>query len=287
MAAATPYPDNARAAYRENDRDPLALVTNMGVAGAGMASVAISAGVHAFAVQGFVVAWFLGAFFSWQTDMQARIHEKALSENTIEIEPEKVDPPKPDEPKPVEPEKQPENAVKSDKVEAPAPAAAQAGAIIAAAPDPNEPVDLTNSFVMGTGDSYAGGKTDPNGTSKVAVAAIAAKGAGAPGPVGTGTVATVIKKDCAKPAKLRGGLNWDCPFPSEADTEQIDEAVASIEVTVNASGRVDTVRVTQDPGHGFGRAAKACAMSKAFEAAVGDDCAATTTTKAFRIRFNR
>jgi periplasmic protein TonB len=272
-------------------RDPLAGVANLGVAGAAGASLAISAGLHAFAVQSWVVAWFLTGFLTWQVDLQARVKERMQGEIVLDIEPE-AKPPEPEKeelPKEEPPKAElPKETPKADVEQRVAPAAAQAGQIIAAAPDPNAPVDFGNTFVQGPGDGYTGGVTDSKGTEKTKVTAVAAKGTGGPGPAGTAAVAVAaLPKDCARATRLRGGSAWDCSFPPEADTEQIDQASATIEVTVNSSGRVDSVRVLQDPGHGFGRSARACAMSKAFDAAIGNECTAITSTKSFRVNFNR
>jgi periplasmic protein TonB len=284
-AYATAAPDDSR-----RKEDALAVVTRLGVAGAAGTSLVASAALHSFAVKSFVAAWLMAGFMGWHDDIRGRVRERMLSEYSLEIEPEatKPEPEKePEPPKPQEPTPKAPEAKVADKQEAPAPAAAQAGKIMAADPD-DKPVDFGSAFVQGNGDQYAGGKTDQNGTNKTKVTSVAAAGTGSPGPVGTGAQITVAPpKDCARGTRLRGGSAWDCAFPPEADTEQIDQASAVIEVTVNAGGRVDGVRIVQDPGHGFGRAARACAMSKAFDAAVGNECTPIASTKSFRVNFNR
>ena len=56
-----------------------------------------------------------------------------------------------------------------------------------------------------------------------------------------------------------------CPFPAEADAEQVDEAAVGIEVKVSVDGRAETVTVTRDPGHGFGREARKCALRETLQ----------------------
>ncbi len=68
--------------------------------------------------------------------------------------------------------------------------------------------------------------------------------------------------DRSRTASLGGGGEWSCPFPSEADTAQIDEAYVTLQVDVKPDGTPGTVRVVNDPGNGFGREARRCAMNK-------------------------
>jgi protein TonB len=55
--------------------------------------------------------------------------------------------------------------------------------------------------------------------------------------------------------------SWSCPWPAEADARQVDQETVVIRVAVRADGRVDHVDVLQDPGFGFGRAARDCALA--------------------------
>ena len=83
---------------------------------------------------------------------------------------------------------------------------------------------------------------------------------GAPAPAGP---------DRTRGAGLLGSTEWnDCPFPQEADAEQIDEAQVTIQVHVKPDGRAEKVVVLSDPGHGFGREARMCAMRKSFQVAL-------------------
>jgi protein TonB len=172
----------------------------------------------------------------------------------------------------------------------PPPAPAQAAKVLAQEPKPDEPLDLTgNTIVQGNADSYAGGFTTSNGTSNSAVNAM-------PSPTGvsggTGPVQAAPPPppgpDRSRTASLGGGGEWSCPFPSEADTAQVDEAYVTLQVDVKADGTPATVRVLSDPGNGFGREARRCAMNKRYATALDHDGTSIAgTTKAFRVHFSR
>jgi periplasmic protein TonB len=158
-------------------------------------------------------------------------------------------------------------------------------------PSPNEPVDLTgNSFVTGSGSTYAGGVTQANGTSKTAVYNPAAVATGVPGGTGTAPAPPPPPKvDKSKVAGLLGSVDWnDCPFPPEADAEQRDQAFVMIQVKVKPDGSPENVTVLQDPGFGFGREARKCAMRKKYSQALdADGNPIGGQTKPFRVRFER
>jgi len=52
-------------------------------------------------------------------------------------------------------------------------------------------------------------------------------------------------------AELAGGVNWACPFPSEANKDKIDVVVVQIEVAVAPDGTAISATPIDDPGHGF------------------------------------
>jgi protein TonB len=58
--------------------------------------------------------------------------------------------------------------------------------------------------------------------------------------------------------------DWACPWPREADAEQINDETVVIQVVVGVTGRAESVTVLSDPGHGFGQAAIACALRTRF-----------------------
>jgi hypothetical protein len=66
-------------------------------------------------------------------------------------------------------------------------------------------------------------------------------------------------------ATLTPGTKWDCPFPDgEAKTK---EANVLVVVHVEPDGKPVSADVLEDPGGGFGEAAKKCALEKAYVAA--------------------
>ncbi|HEY0467401.1 MAG TPA: hypothetical protein VGC79_24545, partial [Polyangiaceae bacterium] len=138
--------------------------------------------------------------------------------------------------------------------EAPAPPAAQAGQVLAAADDV---VDFGDSFVVGKGESYAGGTTDANGTAAHPVQEPQARGAGA-----SPTKTALIEVDHSRAPRLAGGSSWDCPFPVEADDAGLQHALVTLRIEVAADGHVLQASATRDPGHGFGREARRCALGK-------------------------
>ncbi len=192
-----------------------------------------------------------------------------------ELEPEPEPEPEVSEPEPELPDPEPVAPLPMDESvppsdEPPPPAAAEAGQILAAEPDPAEPLDLTaDGFVTGPGTNFAGGKTASKGTSKTAVRDSRARATGVSGSNGKAEVAGPPPVDKSRPAGLPTG-NWNsCPWPAQATAEQINNAVVRIVVVVGADGRPTSVNVVSDPGYGFGAMAQRCAMR--FSYPVGRD----------------
>jgi protein TonB len=202
---------------------------------------------------------------------------------TQEIDVQEEAPPPPPPAPTAKPEDKPE-APRAVAHEAPPPAPAQAGKVLTREPDPNEPVDLTgDTIVTGNADGYVGGVTAANGTSKTAVRELAP--VEKPQPPAAAPPPAV---DRSRPAKLEGGSYWDdCGFPEEADPLQIDDAHVTIQVNIKPDGTVESVRVTSDPGHGFGHLAKSCALAKHFEPAWDRDGHPMATTLTVPIHFSR
>lgn len=233
----------------------LAVVLHVGMAGA--AGVAASR----------------GELVAFGRDVRNAVADRLAQTYDLETVKEPEPPPPEPEPEP-EPEKEPppppEPVAKEPAREPPPPAAAQAGAVLTQQPDPNDPVDLTgNTFVSGSGTSYAGGTTQAGGTSQKAVYAPQAVATGKPG--GTGPSTAPVGPDLSKRASLGGASDWaDCArwWPPEADAEQIDEAYVTIQVAVKSDGAPSAVKVLKDPGKGFGQLARRCAMTKRFSAAL-------------------
>ena len=201
-----------------------------------------------------------------------------------------IDIPKPPPPPP------PPTQLPSPETKAPAapkttaapPPPAQAAAVLTKAPNPNEPVDLTgDGFVVGSADTYAGGQTASNGSSREAVARPSEptpsvqRAAAPPG------ASIAAEPDRSRRASVAGSAEWNCPFPPEADTAQIDSAVVTIRVAVDSSGAVHGVELVADPGNGFGREARRCAMSKHWNPALDRSGNPVEGTVMIRVRFDR
>lgn len=244
--------------------------------------------LHVGMAAGATAASLFDDFYAFQRSVREIVSYR-LSQYEVDIVKEKEP-----EPPPPEPEKEPEPERPVVKEKAPPPEAppqpAQAGKVLTADPAPNEPVDLTNTFASGSASTYAGGQTSSEGTSKTAVYNPMAANTGTPGGTGTGPgTAPPRKEDKSRAPGLLGSVDWnDCPFPGEADAEQIDQAFVVIQVKVKPDGSPETVTVVQDPGHGFGREARKCAMRKKYSQGLDvDGNPLGGTTKPFRVRFER
>ena len=193
----------------------------------------------------------------WSAEMSARIHEAIAMERSVE-----VTPPPPPAPPPAAPVEAAPHVAASRTTRAPhaqpshATAPSQAGQLAAAAP---EPADFTGmAFIVGSGTSYAGGTTTSSGTSRKA-----AIGPVAPEPPKS---APASARSQARPVSLDQSA-WNCPWPAEADAEQVNEQTVVLRATIGADGRAEHVDVLSDPGSGFGTAARLCAQRTRFEAA--------------------
>jgi protein TonB len=155
--------------------------------------------------------------------------------------------------------------------------------VLTAEPDPNEPLDLTgNTFVQGSAESYAGGVTARAGTSNTAVKDLGARGDGVVG--GRGKDPAGDQSRAARPIDEE----WNCPFPAEADVEQINFKRVQVVVKVGTSGKALDVTIVSDPGYGFGLAAKRCALRQRYEPALGRDGKPIVgQARSFYVRFSR
>jgi protein TonB len=129
-----------------------------------------------------------------------------------------------------------------------APSPARAGRILAASPSAVADLPAT-SFVTGTAATYAGGVTTATGKSDTAVTGPVDPGGGPGGP-----------GDRSSPVEVQD-TDWKCPWPREAETQQIDEQTVTIRVVVRADGSVESATALSDPGFGFAAAARACALA--------------------------
>jgi protein TonB len=84
------------------------------------------------------------------------------------------------------------------------------------------------------------------------------------------------------------GQSWSCPWPPEADSDRIDEQTVVIRVVVDQDGSVKSAEIVVEPGHGFGKAAVACAKNTRFTPAhdrAGN--AVRARSPPIRVRFTR
>ena len=232
---------------------------------------------------------------SFLKEARATVHDYLWTQYEVEVEKEK---PKPEEPKKEEPAPEPAPAPKPVVMKAPAekppeqaPSPATAGKTLTANADPNAPVDFSDfTMVQGEGTSYAGGITAKDGKSKSAVTT-APVADGKPDGKGTASAAPPPPPpegpDLSRPATT-ARKDWKCPFPPEADADDVNNAVVSVIVTVRPDGSPASVKVVADPGHGFGRAARMCALARKYNA--GKDAEGNLTTKStppIRVTFSR
>jgi protein TonB len=275
--------------------DPLENVMGMGsrLSSSALAAAVVAAIIlHAGAAAAAGTAVMFGDIFQWANGVRLSVSAKlALYEVDLQKDPEPP-PPEPvkeqpkDEPKPEAPPP-PKDAPKDEPP--PPPAAAQAGAVVTQEPAKDEPVDLTgNTFVTGSGSSFAGGNTQTGGTSKTAVYNPGAVATGVAGGAGTAPAPATPKVDRSRKATIANQANLSrCPFPPEADADQVDDAFVGIEVKVTPDGRAENVSVWLDPGHGFSREAKKCALREKYEPALSVDGASMPGTYRVRFHFSR
>jgi len=274
-------------------RDPLAGVLTLGprIPVAVMVFAAVLAvSVHAGAAVGAVQAAVLHAFASWARDVKSTVSNRLAQTYDVDfLKPVE----KPAEPPPPPPEEKapPPPVVKAPKDEPPPPppAAADAAKVLTAEPAKDEPVDLTDKgFISGTADTAVGGVTQIGGTAKVATNSVAAVATGTPGGTGAAGAPPAVKVDRSRNARIANLDNLTrCPFPAEADAEQVDEAAVSIEIRVSADGRAESVAITRDPGHGFGREARKCALREKYMPAMNVDGASIPGVYKVNFRFSR
>jgi periplasmic protein TonB len=230
---------------------------------------------------------------TWALDLRTDVHAYLAKLYEVDL----VDPPPPPPPPPPpepEPEKEAPKPLPSTHAttqqDEPPPPPAQAGKILTQEPDPNEPVDLTGQgFVTGNAETYAGGVTASNGTSTSAVRNRNAAPGGVTGGTGKKPGPTELPSgpDLSRRPSLAGRDEWDCPFPPEADAEQIDFQRVPITVTLGPDGSVKDVKVTADPGSGFGRAARQCAFRQRLNPATDRSGNPIASSMSISITFKR
>jgi len=167
------------------------------------------------------------------------------------------------------------------------PAAAQAGKTLTAPDSPSSSDMADFSMVQGEGAQYAGGTTSSIGTSAKAVRgpASASRDVGATAVAGSaqGSSGPDLRRQATP-----NGSDWNCSSLFPSDPEAGDYATVLIAVTVLPTGTPKSVVVIRDPGHGFGAAARSCAMRQSYRTAFdrqGNPIVATTPP--ITVRFTR
>ncbi len=274
--------------------DPLASVLSLGprIPVAVMVAAAVLAvSMHAGAAVGAVQAAVLHAFASWAHEVRGTVANRLAQTYEVDfLKPVE----KPEEPPPPEPPKEePKVVVKvapKDEPPPPPPAAADAAKVLLMRePAKDEPVDLTgNTFLNGNAETAVGGVTQRGGKGTTPTNNVAAVATGTPGGTGAAPAPPPVKVDRSRAARILNLSNLErCPFPAEADAEQVDEAVVGIDVKVSIDGRAENVSITSDPGHGFGREARKCALREKYDPATNVDGIAMPGTYRVRFKFSR
>ncbi len=235
----------------------------------------------------------------WVQETRGPIHDYFWTQYEIEIPKTenkvKEEPPAP-EPPPLPPEiVQPPPKVAEDPYkEAPppqAPAPAKADDVYNAKDNAQDPLIFNGTMVDNDGSRGAGfGQQSADGKGVTPVTSKAARPDGKEGGTGTGAVPSPASTtpDRSKPPTIVGSTSWNCPFPAEADAEGTDNATATIIVKVRPDGSPESVSVVADPGSGFGRAARACALTRRYQAGLDRDGNPTTaSTPPIRVKFSR
>ena len=289
LAASAPAPVRAK-----ERRDPLALILGPGETWSVFSiCVAVALALH-LAMLGFtLVSAMLKDIHDAVVEDRARIHDYFFRLYEVEVVKPK-DPPPPPEPPPPDPPPEPVAAPKpmakaqEDDPYKNVAVPAQAAKVMTAEPKEDEPVDLTG-FVTGDGTALGGMQSGAGKGDRVTMQRNAALN-GTPG--GTAKVAAAPPpppptEDRSRPVGLGGGGAANCPFPPEADQDQIDQATASIQITVRPDGSVLSATVLSDPGHGFGRAARICLLGRHFQPALDRSGTPIVSSAPVNVRFNR
>lgn len=232
---------------------------------------------------------------TWSARIAFLVHQELTQNTPLELD--ESPPPAPIEPAPPPPAVEPEPSVVEpataiSRLRTPPAAAtperagdlappAQAGTIVAQEANPSAPVDLTGDvFVTGSASAYAGGATTRGGTNPVAVSPEHVDRAAAP-------TANPGTADNSQPVQLPQS-EWRCPWPGAALAEEIYEQSVLLRVVVRADGSVESVRIIEDPGYGFGPAALACAERTRFSPARDSQGRSIrATSPPIRVRFTR
>ena len=292
MHAVTPRPPS------RGRRDPLALMLGAGERWELITiCLAIATSLHAAMLLFAIVTGLLKDLHLAVDDNRARLHDFFWRQYEVEVVKPKED--KPEPPPPPEPEAPPPppapapkaapKPVEDDPYKNVAPKPSEASKVLTKEPKADEPVDM-GAFTITSGQGSAlGGKQAGDGTGNRVVTNDKASLLGTPGGRGSSTapVQAAPGPDLSRAIGLAGSSSWNCPFPAEADADQIDQAVVGVQVTVRPDGSASSVSVVSDPGHGFGRAAKGCALSRRYQPALDRAGTPILSSSLINVRFRR
>jgi periplasmic protein TonB len=208
-----------------------------------------------------------------------------------EPEPEPASEPEPVEPAPNAPV---DRVAEKSEPARELPSAAKAGQTLTAPEEPGETKSDVADFTMiqGDGATYAGGTTAAKGESETAVHGPAKNGpstakTGKPAPPKMPTTAAPTGPDRSRGARPANGA-WSCSHLFPSDPGAPNFATVMIIVTVRADGSPRGIQVTSDPGHGFGAAARSCALGQRYVPALDrSGNPITSVTPPITVRFSR
>jgi protein TonB len=161
------------------------------------------------------------------------------------------------------------------------PPAAQAAAVIAHDAT-EESADFTDAVVIGSATRYAGGTASPSGVSTTAARASAVGSARA-----STSSASAVLPDRSRPASPIGSRDWSCAFPAEADVSGIDRALVTVRIRLDSSGTPVGAEIVSDPGYGFARAARRCALERRYRPALDRHGQPQPAALTLGVRFER
>lgn len=176
-------------------------------------------------------------------------------------------------PKTPEPPPEPESLVQE-----PAPEAAAAPDVLTQAPAASS-TPAAPQVVSGQSAAMVGGQSAGAGTAQEPVRSGQAQVGGVLNARGSASA------NRARPPRLAGGSQWDCPWPEEGDMVDEDEPTVTLRVQVTSSGQVRKVTVVEDPGYGFGQEARRCAMRKRWQPALDPAGRPTENVALVAVRF--
>jgi len=222
---------------------------------------------------------------AWSASLALEVHEALVDDQVIELATPEVPTPEPT----LEDTARPTSASPS-RAHAPRAAAAaepvsptsptQAASVVT---QDAPPIDLTGeTIVTGSGTAVGGGVSSAQGNAESATQPTQVTQGSAPSPPRTTQSPTLTRA-----VRLEASA-WSCDWPREAVAEDIYEQAVVLRVVVRADGHVEAAQLVDDPGHGFGRAALACAKRTVFTPALDKQGEPTRAlSPPIRVRFTR